>query len=109
MKNLFKVALLALAIALPLEDAKACDRCEATQVWVDAYRDSQGALHEGHWKTVKLCYQPAPPPRRPLVVLPAPVIRFSYGRHGHSVHHGHHTTRHHSSPRSHSTRHRNHR
>jgi len=109
MKNLFKVALLALAIALPLEDAEACDKCESTQVWVDAYRDSHGALHEGHWKIVTLCHQPAPPPRRPLVVLPTPVIRIGHSHHRYSTHHRHHTNRHHSSTRSHSTHHRSHR
>ena len=109
MKNLFKVALLAIAFALPLEDAMACDRCETTKVWVDAYRDSHGALHEGHWKITKQCHQPPPPVRRPLILLPPPVIRFSYGHHGHSVHHGHHTTRHHSPARHHSKNHRTHR
>ena len=105
MKNLFKVALLAIAIAMPLEDAEACDRCETTKVWVDAYQDSQGALHEGHWKVTKLCHQPPPPVRRPLIVMPPPVIRIGYGHRSHS---GHHTSHHRSHSRHHGSHYTSH-
>lgn len=86
MRKLFKVALLAIAIALPFNSAQACDKCESTKVWVDSYRDSYGHYHDGHWKVAELCQQLAPP-RRPLVVIRPPVIRIGYGHRSHSSHH----------------------
>ena len=100
MKQLFKIALLAMAIVLPLDEAAACDRCESTKVWVDAYRDSHGHYHEAHWKIVELCRPPAPPVR-PRVIVRVPVVTFHTSR----SHHRHVQTRSHPAP----TRHHHHR
>lgn len=97
MKQLFKIALLAIAIVLPLEDAEACDRCESTKVWVAAHHDSYGHYHEGHWKIVELCRPPAPPVR-PRVIVRVPTVTFRTGH----THHRHIQTRsHHAPPRRH--------
>jgi len=98
MKQLFKIALLAMAIVIPLDDAEACERCESTKVWVDAYRDSHGHYHESHWRIVELCRQPPPP--RPRVIIRVPTVTL---RPGH-VHHRHHT----ATRRTHSVHYRGH-
>jgi len=100
MKQLFKIALLAMAIALPIDDAEACDSCGPTQVWVDAHRDSHGHYHQGYWKVVQLCHQPAPV-IRPRVIIRPPTIRIGHSHRGYSVRSSTH--------RSHSVRHSSHR
>ena len=99
MKQLFKIALLAMAIVLPFEQAEACDRCESTKVWVEAHRDSHGHYHEGHWKIVELCHTP-PPPVRARVIVRIPSVTFRTGHHSHhqprtrpSTHQRHHHRR----------------
>lgn len=97
MKQLFKVALLAMALAFPFDEALACDSCGPTQVWVDAYRDSHGHYHQGYWKVVQLCHPPVPVVR-PRVIIRTPTIRIGHAHHvrsthyrtsrGHSVRHG---------------------
>lgn len=100
MKKLFKAALLAMAIVLPIDEAEACNSCGPTQVWVDAYRDSHGHYHQGYWRVVQVCQQPLPVVR-PRVIIRPPMIRIG---HTHRVYSSRYTTH-----RSHGVRHSSHR
>lgn len=89
MKQLFKIALIAMATLLPFDEAKACSSCGPTQVWVDAYQDNHGHYHAGHWEVTQLCRQPAPV-RRQMVVIRPLSIRIGNSHRSHSVRHDTH-------------------
>ena len=105
MKQLFKIALIAMATLLPFDEAEACSSCGPTQVWVDAYQDGHGHYHAGHWEVTQLCRQPVPV-RRQMVVIRPLSIRIGSNHRSHNTHHGRYSSHRYSSTHSHSTNHR---